>query len=227
MTAQLEDNRKLWEQRYRQGQGRISYPFDEVVGFMLSRYPADRRPQTTVLDFGCGPGNHLWFFAESGFDASGVDSSETAVGLAREAVARVQQDFDPAKIKVSGDDGLPFDDDMFDVVIDRSSLGQNRAADIPGLVAEIHRVLKPGGTYFGINFSDHHPHLDHGHNYGSGDFGDFESGKFKGIGVRHFFSVAEIFDLFSDFDIEDIRVLDSRSLFEKGSNQQFVVVANK
>ncbi len=227
MTGQLDDNKKLWEQRYKQGQGRIGYPFDEVVSFLLGRYPADRRNETAVLDFGCGPGNHLWFLAENGFDASGVDSSETAVGLAKEAVARVAENFDLSKIKVNGDARLPFDDSMFDVVIDRSSLGQNRAADIPGLVAEIHRVLKPGASYFGINFSDHHPHLDQGKNFGNGDFGDFEQGQFHGIGVRHFFGVAEIFDLFSDFDIEDIRVLESRSVFEKGSNQQLVVVANK
>jgi len=227
MTRPLNENKKLWEQRYKAGQGRVNYPFDEVVSFILSRYPTDLRPQTAVLDFGCGPGNHLWFLTENGFDAFGVDSSETAVGLAREAVIQIQKDFDPENIKVSGDDGLPFDDAIFDVVIDRSSLGQNRAADIPGLVAEIRRVLKPGGTYFGINFSDHHPQLDQGRNYGAGDFGDFDSGKFKGIGTRHFFSVAEIFDLFNDYDIEDIRVLDSRSLFEKGDNQQLLVTAKK
>jgi SAM-dependent methyltransferase len=227
MTVQPQDNRKLWEQRYKEGKGRISYPYDEVVGFMLSRYSADRRNQTTVLDFGCGPGNHLWFLAESGFDAFGVDTSETAVELAKEVVARFGSDFDRDKIKVSGYDGLPFDDAQFDVVIDRSSLGQNRAEDIPGLVAEIRRVLKPGGTYFGINFSDHHPDVHRAHNYGDGDFAISDQGNLKDIGIRHFFGVAEIFDLFAAYDIEDIRVLDSRSLFNKGSNQQLLVVANK
>lgn len=227
MTVQPQDNRKLWEQRYKDGKARISYPYDEVVGFMLGRYAADRRSQTTVLDFGCGPGNHLWFLAENGFDAHGVDTSETAIALAKKAVARVGNDFDRRKIKISNDDGLPFDDGLFDVVIDRSSLGQNRASEIPGLVAEIHRVLKPGGTYFGINFSDHYPELHRAQNYGAGDFADFDRGNLKDIGSRHFFSVSEIFDLFTQYEIEDIRVLDSRSLFNKGNNQQLVVVANK
>ena len=227
MTGQPQDNRELWEQRYQAGKVRINYPYDEVVSFMLGRYPEDRRNQTTVLDFGCGAGNHLWFLLENGFDAFGVDSSVTAVTLARETAARAVIKFDDNKVKVTSGDDLPFGDGMFDVVIDRSSLGQNRSEDIPALVAEIHRVLKPGGTYLGINFSDHYPDLHRARNCGSGDFSDFAIGNLKEIGVRHFFSVSEIFDLFTGFAIEDVRVLSSLSLFDKRSNQQLVVIANK
>jgi SAM-dependent methyltransferase len=38
---------------------------------------------TTVLDLGCGTGNHSWRLASRGFDVTGVDRSESMIDIAR------------------------------------------------------------------------------------------------------------------------------------------------
>lgn len=221
------DNREVWETRYRRGEGRVNYPFDAVVTFVLRRLKAAGGPHR-VLDFGCGVGNHLWFLAENGYQAFGTDAAPTAVALARDALRLVDPSY-PADARVLPMDGdrVPFGDSMFDAVIDRSSLGQCRAPTIRRLVGEIHRVLKPGGRYFGVNFADTHPDLRFGRALGTGDWCDFTAGTFKGLGARHFFSVAEVHDVFDAFEIADIRRLSEASLTGGGTIEQLIVEAVK
>jgi SAM-dependent methyltransferase len=132
-----------------------------------------------------------------------------------------------AQIVVAEFGHLPFATGFFDGVIDRQSLGQNRAAALPRLVDEIARVLKPGGLYFGINFSIGHPQLRFGRDLGDGDYGAFEQGVFKGIGSRHFFTEADLRRLFAAFDIRDLRTLLQRSLLnpDEGSEEIMLVAA--
>ena len=40
----------------------------------------------TILDLGCGTGNHLLPFLKKGYDASGVDCSREMLSLAREKI---------------------------------------------------------------------------------------------------------------------------------------------
>lgn len=226
MANYVEPN-EVWEQRYARGEIDTRYPFDLVIGFLYRTFPESLRSQTKILDFGCGIGNHLQFLIESGFDTYGADTSSSAVSKARILMKEVFPSYSPENIRNNEVDLLPFEDGMFDAIIDRSSLGQNKSTHIKSLVAEMDRVLKPGGVYFGINFSDHHPELYLGDDLGSGDFGFFSKGKFQGIGQRHFFSVAEIRDLFSRFKIDDIRTLQNRSLFGKSGSEELIVVASK
>lgn len=221
-------NRDIWEQRYRRGEAQVRYPFEHVVGFVMRHFGRGDRAATGVLDFGCGIGNHLTFLVESGFSAFGTDAAEAAVLAARDRVRAVCSHYPVEdRIRVCNGVSLPFDTASFDAVVDRSSLGQATAGDIRLLVDEILRVLKPGGLYFGMNFSDLDPDLAFASPMGGGDFHEFSQGKFKGIGSRHFFSPTEIRTLFAGFTIVDIRLLDERSLMGKGSSVQIIVSAMK
>jgi len=88
-----------------------------------------------VLEVGCGWGELAqWIARETGADVVAVDLSPRMVELALEAgvdarVADVQQ--------------LPFDDGEFDVAVAAWML--YHAPDLDGAVAELTRVLRPGG----------------------------------------------------------------------------------
>ena len=101
------------------------------------------RPGQRVLDFGCGPGTisvGLAKAVEPG-ELSGVDIKESQVEIAR-TVARFQGQRN-AVFHVGDVLDLPFEDGFFDVAHGHDIL--MRVADAAAALAEVKRVLKPGG----------------------------------------------------------------------------------
>jgi len=217
----------LWEHFYSQGRRLTRYPYDTVVGFTLRRFGAGLREGVRILDYGCGGGNNARFLAAEGFDLYAVDSAPTAIELTRACVAEILGEANPDKIRVGDFGNLPFPDMHFDAVIDRQSLDQNAAVDLPGLVNEIFRVLKPGGLYFGINFSDGHPQIEHGRHLGGGDYAEFTGGMFKGLGQKHFFSVSEAQTLFANFEIEAMDITRITSAIGKSGGSEEIAITAK
>lgn len=91
-----------------------------------------------VLDAGCGTGRHLAALALLGFDAIGVDRDPAALGAARAAA--------PGTTLVEADAAvLPFPDDHAGWVVAWRLLAGLGAPEAPALLAELRRVLRPGG----------------------------------------------------------------------------------
>ncbi len=76
------------------------------------------RPQTgeSLLDVGCGTGNHLLLFKQLGLDVSGIDPSEPMLEVAREKLGGA------VELRVASAEDLPFDDNSFDIVTLISSM---------------------------------------------------------------------------------------------------------
>lgn len=221
-------NQEIWESRYSRGEVVNRYPFEMVVSFVLRQFGKGDRAATRILDYGCGGGNHCAFLAREGFDFYGVDFSISAIRHATAVIEAAGGIVEPNKLICTDFAHTSFPDSHFDAVIDRQSLDQNMAPLLPSLVAEIHRILKPGGKYLGINFSDRHPALAYGRALGNGDYAEFTRGPFKDIGARHFFSQSELLALFRDFTIVDLMTLSSHSLMHEGQgSEEFVLVAHK
>lgn len=93
-----------------------------------------------VLDVGCGNGYVLSRYAAAGARACGVDLTPTAVALSRTrfAIEKLSGEFIQANAE-----RLPFPDNQFDCVCSMGVL--HHVPDTERAVAEIHRVLKPGG----------------------------------------------------------------------------------
>ena len=93
-----------------------------------------------VLEIGCGPGLDLVRFARNGARVTGVDIAPVALELARDycRVAGV-----PATLLEADGAHLPFPDASFDLVYCHGVLSFVR--DPAGVIAEAHRVLRPGG----------------------------------------------------------------------------------
>jgi SAM-dependent methyltransferase len=95
---------------------------------------------TKLLEVGCGVGLDLARFARGGANVTGIDLAAVSIDLARKNFA-----FQRAKGNLQVMDGecLEFDDDSFDVVYAHGVL--QYTANIEKMIAEIRRVLKPGG----------------------------------------------------------------------------------
>jgi len=96
-----------------------------------------------LLEIGCGIGVDSIQLAKCGFDVTAVDLTENALVVARQfAEARgVTIDF-----RLGNAEGLDFPDATFDAVYSFGVL--HHTPDIEAAVAEVHRVLKPGGTAY-------------------------------------------------------------------------------
>jgi SAM-dependent methyltransferase len=93
-----------------------------------------------VLEVGCGAGTDLVRFARGGASVTGVDLAPSAIELARQNFAHQGLQAD---LREADGENLPFPDNTFDLVY---AHGVVQYTSNPGaLVAECHRVLKPGG----------------------------------------------------------------------------------
>ena len=93
-----------------------------------------------VLEIGCGLGTDGAQFAKAGADYTGVDLTEAAVELARKrfAVSGLE-----GKFQVADAEHLEFAKESFDLVYSHGVL--HHTPDTAAAVAEIWRVLRPGG----------------------------------------------------------------------------------
>ncbi|MEZ5318612.1 MAG: methyltransferase domain-containing protein [Vicinamibacterales bacterium] len=94
-----------------------------------------------VLDVGCGAGVEVVRFARGGARTVGVDLADSATALTRENLA--QQGLRAGVVTADGE-ALPFPDAAFDFVYAHGVV--QYAADDRRVVAECHRVLRPGGV---------------------------------------------------------------------------------
>ncbi len=93
-----------------------------------------------VLEVGCGIGTDLARFAAGGAQVTGLDLAQTAIDL---ATANFAQRGLAGDLRVGDAETLPFPDASFDVVYGHGVL--QYAAAPERIIAEAHRVLRPGG----------------------------------------------------------------------------------
>jgi SAM-dependent methyltransferase len=95
-----------------------------------------------VLDVPCGYGRHVVPLARAGYRAVGVDRSETLLAEARRRAGHERW----PKLTRADYRELPFPEGSFDVALNLfSSLGYLGDEDDTRVLAEIGRVLRPGG----------------------------------------------------------------------------------
>ena len=143
----------LWESRYRDNaEYRNKYPWSSVVGFVFTNRPKDGASgDTNILEVGCGNGSNLWFAAREGFQVAGIDGSATAIEYARRWFEREGLAGD---LRVGDYTELPFEDESFQLVIDRLALSYSGRAAVERAFAEISRVLVSGGRFMFTPYSD-------------------------------------------------------------------------
>ena len=93
-----------------------------------------------ILEVGCGAGIDLVRFARAGAVVTGIDLAQVSIELARQ---NFEQNGLAADLRVMDGQAMAFADDSFDVVYAHGVL--QYTADAPKMIAEIYRVLRPGG----------------------------------------------------------------------------------
>ena len=187
------------------------YPPEDLVRFVARNfYHAPNRSDVRILDLGCGPGSCSWYVAREGFLVSGIDGSPTAIRQAQERLAAegLHGDF-----RVGDFLDLPWPDDYFDGVVDIVSLASNTLTASQHVVAEVYRVLKPGGRFFSITFKDGCWGDGLGERIELHTFGNIAEGPCANIGVIRFSpeeEIRQLYGLFEELNLEhSVRSVDN------------------
>ncbi len=132
----------------------VSADLVKCVKWMMKEYGNDvLRPDTTVLDAGCGNGrNLLWLNEHFRVHGHGYDISEEAIKQAQ-AVADKQQWGSKLTFTVrSLDQLIPLENESVDLVVDAMSSHFLRNTERARFISEVGRVLKPQGVLFFKSF---------------------------------------------------------------------------
>lgn len=183
-----------WETIYEEGRHINKYPWDIVVSFVYRNYPRNKqRNEVKIFEIGCGTGNNLWFAAREGFRVAGVDISPTAISYARN---RFIQEGLEADLKVGRFSELQFDDNSFDIVLDRGAITCCSLVEATKAISEINRVLLPGGKLLLNPYSERHSSFMAGKIMEDGTTDLINDGTLIGVGKVYFYNKKEILGLF-------------------------------
>lgn len=124
----------------------IGHPQPEIV-----RLEESGQIRGSVLDAGCGTGEHVLYLAGRGHDVMGVDGAPTAIKKAR---AKAKQRGLKASFVLGDALDLSIPNQLFDTVIDSGLFHVFSDEERPRYRKGLERVLRPGGTYFLMCFSE-------------------------------------------------------------------------
>ncbi len=154
-VAKPEDIRGFWEQGPPMSFIGEKFSYEEKRKFRYSLQ--DYMPDTfkfdgfvgkKILDLGCGAGIDSAEFARSGASVTSADFSETAVQSTRELLREAGL---PEQVVQADATALLFEDNTFDCVYSFGVL--HHIPDVEKALAEIKRVLKPGGLVMAMLYN--------------------------------------------------------------------------
>jgi SAM-dependent methyltransferase len=150
-----------------------------------------------IVDLGCGAGNCAVWLASKGFRATGVDISPKAIELAEDLARRKGVECRFMAADLLGDVS-PLHG-SFDFAYDWEVLHHIFPGDREAFVLNVHRLLRSGGGYLSVCFSEE-----------DGAFGGGEKIRRTSIGTTLYFSSEdELRRLFEPlFHVRDLRTLE-------------------
>ena len=152
--------------------------------------------QKPILDLGCGGGNDTLYLISKGKQVISCDQSPSAINNIRKNFPEV---YDAKCFNML--DGLPFEDEAFDVVIADLCLHYFLKSDTEKILNDIRRILTPGGhLILRVNSIN-----DVLHGAGQGPEIEHHVFEMEGKTIKRFFNEEDIRSFFRDFTIEYLR----------------------
>lgn len=140
MTIDANTNIRSWESMYAEGRSLLRFP-DDAVTAALTRHQGFH----SGLDLGCGAGRHALLMAQLGIQTHGVDSSPSSIAFARSRASELEMNnvhFHQSKVQE-----LDFESSSQDLIVCWGVVHYLEAEDQTQILAQIHRMLKPGGLF--------------------------------------------------------------------------------
>lgn len=122
----------------------------------LARHPlpnSTARVQPALLDFGCGAGAFLFELQEMHF-VGRLSGCDVSAGMLKQAGEAFKREPVPELRQLKIGEPAPYDDAAFDIVIVCCVLHHVPVAERSGLLADLWRLVKPGGRLY---FFEHNP----------------------------------------------------------------------
>lgn len=105
-----------------------------------------------ILDLGCGVGRHALALATMGHQVTALDAAAEGIAALNAALDAAKGDLPVSTLQGAMTD-LPFAPDSFDHVLSWNVIYHGDETVVSRSIAEIFRVLKPGGTFLGTMLS--------------------------------------------------------------------------
>ncbi len=141
----MTDASSHWDELHKNPRFRPQYPNDHVVRFLLGCRAFLQKGGARFLDIGVGAGRHCKLAADLGFEAYGVDTSFLGLQHARHRLCATHSRHHLVQASMLA---LPFADFSFKVVLSFGVLYYGTGDEMKQAIAEVHRVLAPGGKAF-------------------------------------------------------------------------------
>jgi len=179
-----------------------------------------------VLEIGCGAGANLSFLLAEGFQVWGVDGSISAIENAKSHLLEASKHGD-LDLHVADFLSLPYESDMFDIVIDNLAVYANNVSSIERSYNEVYRVLKKNGYFYSRVWGRETLGYDASDALESGTLKSPKAGPCKDMGTSHFFSQKEFSQYFSNYRHCQLRQLIERHTSTDYTSEEFVMWAMK
>lgn len=134
------ENKRLWNELYKEARHRPQYPAENVIRFVRKNFHCNGTEK--ILDLGCGAGRHVLYLANTNIIPWGGDFSASGVAYTKDLLAQAGYDQYCENVVESTTYNLPFADGFFDGVICYGVLYYMDTEHIYKSVKEIERVLK-------------------------------------------------------------------------------------
>ncbi|MEM2924669.1 MAG: class I SAM-dependent methyltransferase [Methanocellales archaeon] len=175
------EQKLAWEQEHIKANWRGPFSIQPILKYLdRDRY---------ILDAGCGRGRYLYPLARRGYKIIGCDFAFSALKELK------QRGMEIAACEISK---LPFKSNIFQAVLCYGVLQHLLKKGRELAIAEIHRVIKPGGRLFleVLGREDMR--------YGKGEMVEKDTFQRKSGLIYHYFSSQELIELLRDFEIIQI-----------------------
>lgn len=133
-----------WDSIYQSEKDNFSSSLESLKNIMLF---FKKNNVHSILDLGCGIGEHSLYLAKNGFDVVGFDISSEAIKLAKQKLDK-EKNLSVKFLQGSMYNKLPSKDNYFDAVISLRTINHGTQEQIWYIISEIYRILKKDGYIF-------------------------------------------------------------------------------